>query len=66
MELFELRKPLKLSDDKYLLKMGSPFINHNNQKCFNDGFMSVYRDFSITHTNKSTYYLFACVYIREH
>lgn len=66
MELFELRKPLKLEEDRYIWKFGAPYLNYTTkQLSFNNGFMSVYRDFSITHTNKSTYYLFACMYIDE-
>ncbi|EAR85401.2 hypothetical protein TTHERM_00471800 (macronuclear) [Tetrahymena thermophila SB210] len=67
MDLFELRQPLKVGEDKYIWKFGSPYINTSNkQLCFNNGFMSVYRDFSINHTNKSTYYLFTSMYINEH
>ncbi|KAL4492371.1 hypothetical protein ABPG72_005506 [Tetrahymena utriculariae] len=67
MELFELRQPLKVGEDKYIWKFGCPYINSSNKQLgFNNGFMSVYRDFSINHTNKSTYYLFTSMYINEY
>ncbi|KAL4446046.1 hypothetical protein ABPG74_011038 [Tetrahymena malaccensis] len=67
MDLFELRQPLKVGEDKFIWKFGSPYINTSNKQLgFNNGFMSVYRDFSINHTNKSTYYLFTSMYINEY